>query len=151
MLNGDVTSPHFTFFVDSVLDDTPTGTANAFYKWSINNSDDADKIVMTINRTSSALNFQTAFNDIAIGTITKSTTLEPRDRVKMAMVSTDVGFDAYYNGEFVGSMTNGVLDTTNLLEISSDGGVFNPFSGYLKDLRYYDERLTESELIELTS
>ena len=151
MLNGDITSPKFTFFIDVRLDNTPIGTSDRFYKWSMNNSDDADKIVMTINITSSTLNFQTAFNDTTIGTITKSTTLEPRGRIKMAMVSTDVGFDAYYNGEFVGSMTNGVLDTSSLTEISSDGGVFNPFSGYLKDLRYYDQELTQAELIELTT
>lgn len=151
MLNGDITSPKFTFFIDVRLDNTPIGTSDRFYKWSMNNSDDADRVELVVNVTSSVLNFRTTYNEVVLGNIAESVTLAPNDRIKMAIVSTDVGFDAYYNGTFVGSNSNGTLDTSSLTEISSDGGVFNPFSGYLKDLRYYDEQLTEAELIELTT
>ena len=151
MLNGDITSPKFTFFIDVRLDNTPIGTSDRFYKWSMNNSDDATKVELVVNATSSSLTFRTVYDESVLGNIVESVTLAPNDRIKMAIVSTDVGFDAYYNGTFVGSDSNGTLDTSSLTEISSDGGVFNPFSGYLKDLRYYDEQLTEAELIELTS
>jgi hypothetical protein len=71
--------------------------------------------------------------------------------LKIAIASTDLGFDIYVNGALASSRTQGAIDASSYTHIGFTDGDVDNFAGRVKDLRYYDEQLTESELIELTN
>ena len=144
--NIDVTSPKFVLYVELNME----GNLQENARISINNGSD-DNIIR----------LSTLSDGIPVGQFTGGTLVSDSffkvdyatygRMLKIAIASTDAGFDIYVNGALASSRTQGAIDASSYTHIGFSDGDGDNFAGRVKDLRYYDEQLTESELIELTS
>jgi hypothetical protein len=144
--NIDVTSPKFVLYTELNME----GNLQENGRISINNGDDVNLI--RISTLSDGIPIgQYVGGSIVSGSFFKIDYATYGRMLKIAIVSTDLGFDIYVNGALASSRTQGAIDASSYTHIGFTDGDVDNFAGRVKDLRYYDEQLTESELIELTS
>ena len=144
--NIDVTSPKFVLYTELNME----GNLQENARISINNGSD-DNIIRL-----STLSDGIPIGQFISGTLVGDSFFKIEystygRQLKIAIVSTDAGFDIYVNGVLASSRTQGAIDASSYTHIGFTDGDGDNFAGRVKDLRYYDEQLTEAELIELTS
>ena len=142
----DLTSPQFTFFVDINME----GNDQENSRISINNGDDVNIIRIS-----------TLVDGIPIGQYVGGSIVSDSffkidyatygRMLKIGIVSTSSGYDIYVNGVLASSRTQGAIDTSTYTHIGFTDGDLDNFAGRIRDFRYYDEELTQAELIELTT
>jgi hypothetical protein len=144
--NIDLTSPKFVLYTELNME----GNLQENARISINNGDDDNTIRMT-TLTDGITISQFIGESIVSGSFFKIEYSTYSRMLKIAIVSTDLGYDIYVNGVLASSRTQGAIDASSYTHIGFTDGDVDNFAGRVKDLRYYDEQLTEAELIELTS
>jgi hypothetical protein len=146
--NIDVTSPKFVLYTELNME----GSLQGFARISINNGDDVNLIRLSTLEAGDGIAVSEHIGGSLVGgSLFKIEYATYGRMLKIAIVSTDLGFDIYVNGALASSRTQGAIDTSSYTQIGFTDGDGDNFSGRVRDLRYYDEQLTESELIELTS
>ena len=144
--NIDVTSPKFVLYTELNME----GNLQENARISINNGND-DNIIRLSTVSDGVPISQYVSGSIVSGSFFKVDYATYGRMLKIAIVSTDLGYDIYVNGVLASSRTQGAIDASSYTHIGFTDGDGDNFAGRVKDFRYYDEQLTESELIELTS
>lgn len=143
----DVTSPDWTVFLDINLDEAFESTNRLSIGDGTTNNNIQLLHIDSLNSVRTAVYIggsSTGYTyDADLGTIGR--------RVKVAMVSTAEGYDAYFNGAFAISKTSGRVDTSSYSDIGLDNGTSNYTNGRIREFSYYDTNLSPAELIELTT
>jgi hypothetical protein len=116
---------------------------------SINNGDDVN--IIRLSTLSDGITIsQYVGSSIVSGSFFKIEYSTYGRMLKIAIASTDSGYDIYVNGALASSRTQGLIDASSYTHIGFTDGDGDTFAGRVKDFRYYDEQLTEAELIQLT-
>jgi hypothetical protein len=142
----DLTSPKFVLYTELNME----GNIQENGRISMNNGDDID--IIRLSTLSDGITIsQYVGGSVVSGSFFKIEYSTYGRMLKIAVVSTDLGYDVYVNGALASSRTQGLMDTSSYTHIGFTDGDGDPFAGRVKDFRYYNEQLTESELIELTN
>ena len=144
--NIDVTSPKFVLYTELNME----GNLQENARISINNGDDVNTIIMS-TLSDGILIGQFIGGSVVSGTYFTVDYATYGRMLKIAIASTDLGFDIYVNGALASSKTQGAIDASSYTQIGFTDGDGDNFAGRVRDFRYYDEELTQAELIELTS
>jgi hypothetical protein len=144
--NVDLTSPKFVLYTELNME----GNLQENGRISINNGNDVNLIRLSTLSDGIPIG-QYVGGSIVSGSFFKIDYATYGRMLKIAIASTDLGFDIYVNGALASSRTQGAIDASSYTHIGFTDGDVDNFAGRVKDFRYYDEQLTESELIELTS
>ena len=144
--NIDLTSPKFVLYTELNME----GNLQENARISINNGNDVN--IIRLSTLSDGIPIgQYEGGSIVSGSFFKIDYATYGRTLKIAIASTDLGYDIYVNGALASSRTQGAIDASSYTHIGFTDGDVDNFAGRVKDLRYYDEQLTEAELIELTS
>ena len=143
--NIDLTSPNFVLYTELNME----GNIQENGRISINNGDDAEAIRLSTLSDGITIG-QYISSSIVSGSFFKVEYSTYGRTLKMAIASTDLGYDIYVNGTLASSRTQGAIDASSYTHIGFTDGDGDSFAGRVKDFRYYDEQLTEAELIQLT-
>ena len=144
--NIDLTSPKFVLYTELNME----GNLQENARISINNGNDVNIIRLSTLSDGVPIG-QYEGGSIVSGSFFKIDYATYGRMLKIAIASTDLGYDIYVNGVLATSRTQGAIDASTYTHIGFTDGDIDNFAGRVKDLRYYDEQLTEAELIELTS
>jgi len=144
--NIDLTSLKFVLYTELNME----GNFQENGRISINNGDD-DKIIRLSTFSDGVIVTQHIGGSVVSGSQFNILYNTYGRQLKIAVASTNLGYDIYVNGVFASSQTQGAIDTSSSTHIGFTDGDLDNFAGRVKDFRYYDQQLTESELIELTS
>ena len=142
----DLTSPQFTLFVDINME----GNDQENSRISISNGDDVNIIRISTLVDGIPIG-QYVGGSIVSGSFFKIDYSTYGRMLKIGIVSTDSGYNIYVNGVLASSRTQGVIDTSTYTHIGFSDGDGDNFAGRVRDFRYYDQELTQEELIELTT
>jgi len=115
---------------------------------SLNNNSSSDRIVLYIN----------AADKISVFVIDGSssqwdfngTTITSTGRYKIALAYKQNDFAIYMNGVQEGTSTSGTIPTMSTIDVGIENGA-SPLNDEVRDIKLYDTRLTNAELIALTS
>lgn len=143
--NIDLTSSKFTLFVSLNM----VGNKQENARISINNGNDVNIIRMSTVSDGVAIG-QYVGGSLVSGSFFKVDYATYGGALKIAIVSTDLGFDIYVNGALAITRAQGAIDASSYTHIGFTDGNGDNFAGRVRDFRYYDEHLTEQELIDLT-
>jgi len=144
--NIDLTSPKFVLYTELNME----GNLQENGRISINNGNDVN--IIRLSTLSDGIPIgQYIGGSIVSGSFFKIDYATYGRMLKIAIASTDLGHDIYVNGALASSRTQGAIDASSYTHIGFTDGDIDNFAGRVKDLRYYDEQLTEAELIELTN
>lgn len=144
--NIDVTSPKFVLYTELNME----GNLQENARISINNGND-DNIIRLSTLSDGIPIGQYVGGSIVSGSFFKIDYATYGRMLKIAIASTDAGFDIYVNGALASSKTQGAIDASSYTHIGFTDGNGDNFAGRVRDFRYYDEQLTEQELIDLTT
>ena len=144
--NIDLTSPKFVLYTELNME----GNLQENARISINNGNDVNIIRISTLEDGIPIG-QYVGGSIVSGSFFKIDYSTYGRMLKIAIVSTDLGYDIYVNGVLASSRTQGAIDASSYTHIGFTDGNVDNFAGRVKDLRYYDEQLTEQELIDLTN
>ncbi len=144
--NIDLTSPKFVLYTELNME----GNLQENARISINNGNDVN--IIRLSTVSDGVPIgQYVGGTIVSGSFFKVDYSTYGRMLKIAIVSTDLGYDIYVNGALASSRTQGAIDASSYTHIGFSDGDGDNFAGRVKDFRYYDEQLTEQELIDLTN